>query len=168
LLVIANATLLLKQSADPSGTLAANTWILAAFVGFVNAAGRVGTGQYSDRLGRLNAYALNGLISAGCLLAAPWVIAQKDVPLLFLIIGVTAWQYGGTLAVMPAITADFYGARNLGLNYGLVFIGWGIAFFVPQLAGSIRDATGSLDGAFWLSGGLLLMAVIASRFVGKK
>ena len=55
------------------------------------------------------------------------------------------WQYGGTLALMPAITADYYGPKNLGLNYGLVFIGWGIAFFVPQLAGYIKDATGKLE-----------------------
>ena len=61
---------------------------------------------------------------------------------------------------MPAYTADFYGPRNLGLNYGLVFIGWGIAFFVPQLGGYIADATGSLDPAFYLSGCILLTAVV--------
>ena len=74
--------------------------------------------------------------------------------MLFLVIGVVFWQYGGALALMPAITADYFGPKNLGLNYGLVFIGWGIAFFVPQLAGYIKDATGSLNGAFYLSGGL--------------
>ena len=38
------------------------------------------------------------------------------------------------LALMPALTADFYGSKNLGLNYGLVFLGWGIAFLGPQAA----------------------------------
>jgi OFA family oxalate/formate antiporter-like MFS transporter len=167
LLVIANATPVLQQSASAGSYLAANAWMLAAFGGFVNAAGRIGTGRYSDRIGRLNAYALNGLVSAVCLLAAPWVIAQRDVLLLFVIIGVMFWQYGGTLAVMPAITADYYGPKNLGLNYGLVFVGWGIAFFVPQLAGYIKDATGTLDGAFYLSAGLLVTAVLVSRVIRK-
>jgi OFA family oxalate/formate antiporter-like MFS transporter len=165
LLVIANATPVLQQSAVAGSYLAANAWLLAAFGGFVNAAGRIGTGRYSDRIGRLNAYALNGLVSAVCLLAAPWVIAQRDVLLLFIIIGVMFWQYGGTLAVMPAITADYYGPKNLGLNYGLVFVGWGIAFFIPQLAGYIKDATGTLDGAFYLSAGLLVTAVLVSRVI---
>jgi MFS transporter, OFA family, oxalate/formate antiporter len=49
---------------------------------------------------------------------------------------------------MPAITADFFGSKNLGFNYGLVFLGWGIAFFVPQFAGYIKDLTGSLDMLF--------------------
>jgi len=167
LLVIANAALLLKDVAATNQFLAQNGWILATFGGFVNAAGRVGTGQYSDRIGRLNAYALNGVISAACLFAAPWVIAQKDVAMLFVIIGVMFWQYGGTLAVMPAITADYFGPKNMGMNYGLVFIGWGIAFFVPQIAASINDAYGSLDLAFYLSGGLLVLAVLLSRIIRK-
>lgn len=167
LLVIANAAPLLEQAADPTGFFAGNAWLLAAFGGFVNASGRIGTGRYSDRIGRFNAYALNGVISAACLFAAPWVIAQKDVLVLFIIIGIMFWQYGGTLALMPAITADYYGPKNLGLNYGLVFAGWGIAFFVPQLAGYIKDGTGSLDAAFYLSGGLLVLAVAASRLLRK-
>ena len=167
LLVIANAKSFLTDAAGKTGFFAANAWLLVTFIGVVNAAGRVGTGRYSDRIGRLNAYALNGAVSAACLLAAPWVIAEKNVLLLFSIIGVMAWQYGGTLAVMPAVTADYYGAKNLGLNYGLVFVGWGVAFFVPQVGGYIKDATERWDGAFYLSAGLLVAAVLVSRAVRK-
>ena len=167
LLVIANAKSFLTDAAGKTGFFAANAWLLVTFIGVVNAAGRVGTGRYSDRIGRLNAYALNGAVSAACLLAAPWVIAEKNVLLLFSIIGVMAWQYGGTLAVMPAVTADYYGAKNLGLNYGLVFVGWGVAFFVPQAGGYIKDATERWDGAFYLSAGLLVAAVLVSRAVRK-
>jgi len=165
LLVIANAKKLLASAADSTGFFARNAWLLATFGGFVNAAGRIGTGRYSDRIGRLRAYAINGIISAACLFAAPWVIGERSVWLLFAVIGVMFWQYGGTLALMPAITADYYGPKNLGLNYGLVFIGWGIAFFVPQLAGYLYDATGSFSGAFYLSGGLLVLAVMLSRVI---
>jgi OFA family oxalate/formate antiporter-like MFS transporter len=167
LLVIANAKKLLASAADSTGFFAQNAWLLATFGGFVNAGGRIGTGRYSDRIGRLRAYAVNGGVSAACLFAAPSVIGEKSVWLLFAVIGVMFWQYGGTLALMPAITADYYGPKNLGLNYGLVFIGWGIAFFVPQLAGYIHDATGGFTGAFYLSGALLLAAVVLSRAIGK-
>ncbi|MBY0459499.1 MAG: MFS transporter, partial [Gemmataceae bacterium] len=167
LLVIAKAKSFLSEAAEKDGFFAANAWLLVTFVGVVNALGRVGTGRYSDRIGRLNAYALNGLVSAACLAAMPWVLAEKSVPLLFAVIGVMAWQYGGTLAVMPAVTADFYGARNLGLNYGLVFLGWGLAFFVPQAAGVLKNTTNSWDAAFYLSSGLLVAAVLASRTTRK-
>jgi OFA family oxalate/formate antiporter-like MFS transporter len=159
LLVIGNATPILNQTARDIPFFAANAWLLASFGGFINAFGRVGTGMYSDAIGRRNAYLVNGIVSAACLLATPWIIREGNVPLLFLAVGIAYWQYGGGLALLPAFTADYFGATNLGFNYGLVFLGWGIAFFVPQLAGYIKDLTGSLDGAFYLSGGLLIAAV---------
>jgi OFA family oxalate/formate antiporter-like MFS transporter len=167
LLVIANAAPILNKTASGIAFFAANAWLLASYGGVVNAGGRVGTGTYSDAIGRTNAFALNGLAAAMCLFALPSVMAAANVWLLFLAVGVVYWQYGGTLALMPALTADYFGSKNMGLNYGLVFLGWGIAFFIPQAAGFIKDATGSLDGAFYLSGGLLLAAVLASRFVKK-
>ena len=62
LLVIANAKRLLpgRRRIRPASS-PPNAWLLASFGGFVNAAGRVGTGRYSDRIGRANAYAVNGV-----------------------------------------------------------------------------------------------------------
>jgi OFA family oxalate/formate antiporter-like MFS transporter len=165
LLVIANAAPILNQTAAAVAFFAAHAWLLSSFGGLVNAGGRVGTGLYSDRLGRLNAYAVNGLVSALCLFLTPAVMRSGNVPLLFVVVGVAFWQYGGGLSLMPALTADYYGAKNLGFNYGLVFVGWGVAFFIPQAAGYIKDLTGSLDNAFYLSGGLLLAAVAVSRLL---
>jgi OFA family oxalate/formate antiporter-like MFS transporter len=165
LLLIANAAPILRDTAGGVTFFAENGWLLAAFGGLMNASGRIGTGQYSDSIGRANAYALNGLVAALCLALTPWAIASGNVLLLFLVVGVAYWQYGGTLALMPAFTADYYGSKNLGMNYGLVFLGWGIAFFIPQVGGYIRDETGRLDVALYLSGSLLAAAVVASRFL---
>jgi len=163
LLIIGNAAPMLSKTAATVAFFAANAWILASYGGLVNASGRVGTGLYSDKIGRSNAYVLNCTISAICLFAMPAIMQSGSVLLLFLAVGIAYWQYGGGLSLMPAFTADFFGPKNLGFNYGLVFIGWGIAFFVPQVAGYIKDATGSLDYAFYLSGLLLVAAVIVSR-----
>src|SRR5262249_5521969 len=133
LLVIANATPMLNRTAATVAFFAANAWLLASFGGLVNASGRVGTGLYSDKIGRGNAYRLNGVVSAVCLLLTPAVMQSGNVVLLFLVVGVAYWQYGGGLSLMPAFTADFFGSKRLGFNYGLVFLGWGIAFFVPQI-----------------------------------
>lgn len=163
LLVIANATPMLNETAAALAFFAANAWLLASFGGLINAFGRVGTGMYSDRIGRANAYLINGMISAVCLLAMPWIMQSGNVVLLFVAVGIAYWQYGGGLALLPAFTADYFGSKNLGFNYGLVFLGWGIAFFIPQLAGYIKDVYGTLDYAFYLSGGLLIAAVIVCR-----
>ena len=125
----------------------------------------VGTGVYSDKIGRSRAYLINGLATVACLLLMPNIMRSGSATLLFLAVGVAYWQYGGGLSLMPAMTADFFGANDLGIKYGLVFLGWGIAFLVPQLAGYIRDLTGTLDYAFYVSGLLMLSAVLLSLAV---
>jgi MFS transporter, OFA family, oxalate/formate antiporter len=162
LLVIGNAAPMLNDTAKTIAFLAANAWLLSSYGGLVNAVGRVGTGVYSDKIGRTNAYLINGAVSALFLFLTPWIMRSGNVYLLFLAVGVAYWQYGGGLSLLPAFTADFFGSKNLGFNYGLVFIGWGAAFGVSQVAGYIEDLTSSLDYAFYLSGGLLTLAVLLS------
>jgi OFA family oxalate/formate antiporter-like MFS transporter len=165
LLVIANAAPILNETAKSIGLLAEHAWLLASFGGLMNASGRVGTGFYSDKMGRRQAYFVNGCAATVCLFLLPTIIRSGSVPLLFLAVGITVWQFGGGLSLMPAMTADFFGAAGLGTKYGLVFLGWGIAFLIPQLAGYVRDLTGTLDSAFYFSGLLLLTAVILSTAV---
>ncbi len=163
LLIIGNAKGLMMAAGKNVPFLAANAWILVSFGGLVNASGRIGTGMYSDKIGRLNAYCLNLGVSALCLFSLPYVLSTKSVFLLFLAVGIAYWQYGGGLSLLPSFTADFYGPKNLGFNYGLVFLGWGMGAFVPRLAGTIEDITGSLNYAFYLSGALLIFGIILAR-----
>jgi len=167
LLIISSANGLMMTTAKNMPFFMANAWILVSFGGLVNASGRVGTGYYSDKIGRLNAYCLNCGVSALCLFALPYVITSQNVFLLFLVVGIAYWQYGGGLALMPSFTADFYGAKNLGFNYGLVFIGWGMGFFMARIGGVIQDITGSLNLAFYISGALLVAGVILAKMTTK-
>ncbi|MGD9731146.1 MAG: OFA family MFS transporter [Desulfamplus sp.] len=167
LLIISSANGLLMSTAKGMPFFVANAWILVSFGGLVNASGRVGTGYYSDKIGRLNAYCLNCGVSALCLFALPYVISTANLFLLFLAVGVAYWQYGGGLSLMPSFTADFFGAKNLGFNYGLVFMGWGFGFFMARIGGWIQDVTGSLDYAFYISGGLLIGGVLLARITTK-
>jgi OFA family oxalate/formate antiporter-like MFS transporter len=163
LLIISSAAGILKTAAKGVDFFVKNAWIIVSFGGLVNALGRVGTGFYSDKIGRLNAYCLNCGVSALCLFSLPYVISTQNLFLLFLAVGIAYWQYGGGLALMPSFTSDFFGPKNLGMNYGLVFIGWGLGFFMARLGGTIQDITGSLDYAFYISGGLLVAGVILAQ-----
>lgn len=159
LLIIGNAAGLLGKVGSAIPFLVANAWILAAYGGVTNAVGRIGTGLYSDRIGRTRAYALNCGVAALCMFSLPAIIASENIFLLFLATGIGYWQYGGLLCLMPSFVADFFGGKNLGMNYGLVFVGWGLGAFMPKLGGIIQDKTGSLDLAFYVSGSLLLASV---------
>lgn len=132
LLLIGSAKPLFMETTKTDPSWASKTWIIVSFLGLVNALGRIGTGSYSDKLGRKNAYIINAAVAAIGAAAMPYVVSTGQVALFFVLIGIAAWQYGGGLSLLPAFTADFFGAKNMGFNYGLVFLGWGFAFFVDR------------------------------------
>jgi MFS family permease len=153
LLIIGHAAKIVKPFLEQG-------FILVAAGGFMNAAGRIGTGKYSDIIGRSNAYMLNAAAAALCMFALPWMIGIKSLFLAFTACMIAYWVYGGGLSLLPSYTADFFGPKNLGFNYGLVFIGWGLGAFMPKLSGYIRDVTGSYDMAFYVAGILLIVAIV--------
>jgi OFA family oxalate/formate antiporter-like MFS transporter len=163
LMMIAHATAILAKAGKGVPFLVANAWILSSFGGLVNVCGVIGTGKYADILGRDKALALNCLVAAVCLFSLPAIIAAQNISLLFLAVGIAYWVYGGTLTLIPAYTADFYGTKNLGMNYGLALLGSGLGFFMARLAGLIREWTGSLTYAFVLSAIVLVIVAILTR-----
>jgi OFA family oxalate/formate antiporter-like MFS transporter len=78
---------------------------------------------------------------------------------------VVGFSYGACLSVFPATTADHWGTKNLGLNYGIMFTAWGVGgVFGPILAGKVADATGSYTTAYMISAALLIFAAILTFF----
>ena len=70
-------------------------------------------------------------------------------------------NYGANLAVFPALTRDYYGPKNYAMNYGIVNTAWGLGgFMLSQLAGTIRDTTGTYNQAYILSTVMLVIAAI--------
>lgn len=71
---------------------------------------------------------------------------------LILGISVVGITFGGMLTIYPAITADYYGLRGMGMNYGLVFTAWGIGGVLgPLLGGIVRDMTGTYIMSYVIS-----------------
>ena len=83
-------------------------------------------------------------------------------------------MFGGNLSLFPLLTAERFGLRHLGGNYGLVFTGYGLGGVVgPLLAGGIWDTLHSYDWAFRAAaaasiGGGLLIALVAGDHRGAK
>jgi OFA family oxalate/formate antiporter-like MFS transporter len=73
----------------------------------------------------------------------------------------TGLCYGTVFTLFPATTADYYGVKNLGVNYGLVFTGFGVAGVIgPMLGGKIRDSFGNYHNAFTISAIMLLVGAV--------
>jgi OFA family oxalate/formate antiporter-like MFS transporter len=132
---------------------------LAITVGaFGNAGGRILSGWLSDSLGRLRTLGTMILLSA---LAMPALfIWREQVVAFYALVAIVYYCYGTQLSVFASTTADFYGTRNLGLNYGLMFTAWGAAGIVgPGIAARVYDQFGAYRYAFFIASGLAVVAL---------
>ena len=59
---------------------------------------------------------------------------------LFLGAAVIGFNFGGNFALFPAATADYFGNKNVGANYGWMFTAYGVGGIVgPIMAGVFKD-----------------------------
>ena len=120
---------------DPTKTLmvVAEFQMIAGILALFNAAGRIGWGKVSDKYGRTHALKSMFIVQAAVLFGAAGFFALKPEGEMIQFFGLTAlaslvgFTFGGNFAVFPTITADYFGTKNLGNNYGYVFTAYGLA-----------------------------------------
>ena len=125
-----------------------------------NAAGRILSGWMSDVLGRLNTLRLMIAVS---MIAMP-ILYQVggNVTLLYVTVFVVYWCYGTQLSVNGSTAADFWGTKNAGLNYGMLFTAWGVAGIIgPRIAGVLFDKYKNYQMAFYTAAVLAAVALLS-------
>jgi len=144
-------------------------FVLVAVLAVGNGAGRILAGTLSDRIGRKATFFICFLLQAVMI----FLLSQArtgnvlgSTAALALLSATIGANYGANLALFPSITKDFYGLKNFGVNYGLVFTAWGLGgFMLSLLAGKVYDATQSFDFAYNCSCGLLIVAAFMTFVV---
>ena len=136
--------------------------VTVGVMSLLNAAGRIVWGAVSDKLGRENTMALMFTVLAFGMFLFAWVstisVSWTAVMAIASLIG---FCFGGNFALFPSATADFFGTKNVGKNYGVMFTAYGIAGITGAfVAGPIVDATGSYFMAFIVTGILAIIAVL--------
>ncbi|MBM3214513.1 OFA family MFS transporter [Candidatus Poribacteria bacterium] len=129
-----------------------------------NAAGRVGWGAISDRIGREWAMSLMFVLQAAMMVI---VNGLSGVAGLWLAASWIGFNFGGIFALFPSATADAFGTKGLGTNYGFVFTAYGVAGIMGPIVGArVYDATGQYTAAFLFAGVLCIVAA-AIAFGGR-
>ncbi|MFX0209089.1 MAG: OFA family MFS transporter [Candidatus Hodarchaeota archaeon] len=106
---------------------------IAGILSIFNAAGRIAWGALSDRIGRTITMIL---MFATLGVSMIFFGIQTEIITLTLGAALIGFCFGGNFALFPSATADYFGTKNLGSNYGLVFTAYGVAGILgPFLAG---------------------------------
>lgn len=153
--------------------------ILAIF----NSLGRIIWGKISDMLERRTTLVIMFLL---CGVAMLTLDLMRFFPLYLLGISIVGLCFGGFLSLYPALTADTFGTRHIGVNYGWMFTAFGaggmlgpwlaarlmrivdhIPYEVLDAQGEVTEkmfAIGDFRLAFWIPGvACLLAAVLITR-----
>lgn len=135
------------EKAVAAGTIAGTAM---AWYAILNGLGRIAWGTVSDKIGRKMALFLMCLFQGIIML----LFLKMGGSPIGLIVGasIIGFNFGGNFALFPVATADFFGNKNVGTNYGWVFLAYGVAGIAgPQVAGYFKDAAQGGDVSAWVT-----------------
>ena len=125
-----------------------------AWYAIFNGLGRIAWGSISDRIGRRQALIVMSALQGVTMLATYHVFISFGMVYGFIFVAaLIGLNYGGSFALFPAVTADYFGNRKVGSNYGWIFTAYGVAGLVgPLLAGYFKDsAQGANQPSVWMT-----------------
>ena len=155
LMVIGSLAGLARQSL---GSLA---FLAVAIMAIGNAGGRIVAGVISDRFGRANTLLVMLVFQATLLMLAIPVMGggSDNAVVLTLLATFIGFNYGTNLSLFPSFAKDFWGLKNFGTNYGILFTAWGVgAFVLVRVAETLKAQSGSYTTSFAVAAVLLLVA----------
>ncbi len=149
------------------GVVAMYAAIAAGVLSAFNAVGRPGGGALADKIGVPKAMLILFAIQGVMMLAFPHF--ATSLAAIFVSVAVVGFIYGANFALFPTVTADIFGIKNLGVNYGLVFTAYGVGGTIGPIMGSyVYDTTESYAIAFTIAAVLVFVAVgLAFAFKSK-
>jgi len=156
LIIIGGVAGMAKQS---MGDLA---WIVVALMAVGNASGRIVAGVLSDKIGRTQTLLIMMTAQAAVIFSLLF-IGESQAVLLVTAASLIGFNYGTNLSLFPSATKDYFGLKNFGINYGLVFSAWGVGGFIfPRVSQMIVAQTGTMNSAYILCSILLMASALIS------
>ncbi len=138
--------------------------ILAAIGGF-SIVGRLAIGGISDRVGAKKLLPMM-LFMEGMMLF--FLTLSKDATMFYIFAIVFGFAYGGSVPLIPIITANYFGLGSMGAIFGVIsFAGLLGGGFGPLMAGYIYDVTKRYSIAFLTVGVLAVGGAILSLYLIK-
>jgi len=140
---------------------------MGLFYAIFNGLGRIIWGALSDRIGRKVAIIAMSLLQ-GAMMIIFFFVGGTEMGL-YLGAAVIGFNFGGNFALFPAITADFFGNKNVGTNYPFVFLAYGVGGIIgPILGGMMGDAKAWMwafipTGIACLLGAVIMMVLKAPK-----
>lgn len=133
--------------------------IIVGFIALANTIGRIFWGGISDKFGRYSVLIAMFIALGMALVTLSQVNSYFGVIVTLMVIGMC---YGGFMGMMASVTADAFGTRHLGVNFGIMFLTLGIASVIgPRLAAVIaQNNQGNYAEAFMIAASFSIVGIL--------
>lgn len=138
----------LGEMEESAGAIAGTA--MAVFFSLSNGIGRIAWGMLSDKLGRRISILIM-VTTQGFLMILFSSMAGSEYTL-YLGAALIGFNFGGNFALFPTITADVFGAKNVGQNYPYVFLAYGVGGIGGPILGGMLGDMGDFPLAFTICG----------------
>jgi len=129
---------------------------MAVFFSLANGIGRIAWGSICERLGVKVAIAVMMVTQGVLMICFQWMAGTPG--LLFIGAALIGFNFGGNFALFPMITAETFGPKHIGQNYGWVFLAYGVGGILGPIMGAKLGALDNFPLAFVICGVLCIIA----------
>jgi OFA family oxalate/formate antiporter-like MFS transporter len=128
----------------PAGAAGLEGALAVSVLAIFNGVGRIFSGWLSDHIGRMRTmfvlFALQAVLVSTFVYTTTW-----STIMVYAVMAFIGLCFGANFALFPSATADFFGTKNVGVNYGAVFTAYGVGGILgPMLSANLVPATATV------------------------
>ncbi|OZG62764.1 MFS transporter [Bifidobacterium lemurum] len=131
-----------------------------------NFVGRLAFGAFYDKFGAFRCLSVMLVVTAVAMVAMSFA---TSAPFFIGCVIVLGCAFGALLVIYPPLTGETFGATHLGINYGIMFLGYALGAWIgPRVATSLHSDVFGYRNAFYAAAvitviGLVVALLLAAR-----
>ncbi|MBW3089441.1 OFA family MFS transporter [Bifidobacterium miconisargentati] len=123
-----------------------------------NFLGRLTFGALYDKFGAFKCLSIMLVVTALAMVAMSFAYNAAFFVACVIVLG---FAFGALLVIYPPLTGETFGTKHLGVNYGIMFLGYALGAWIgPRLATGLHSEVYGYRMAFYAAAGITLLGLV--------
>ncbi|PWG66307.1 L-lactate MFS transporter [Bifidobacterium callitrichidarum] len=123
-----------------------------------NFLGRLTFGALYDKFGAFKCLSIMLVVTALAMMAMSFAYNAAFFVVCVIVLG---FAFGALLVIYPPLTGETFGTKHLGVNYGIMFLGYALGAWIgPRLATGLHSEAYGYRMAFYAAAGITILGLV--------
>lgn len=119
-----------------------------------------------DKLGAFKCLTVMLIATALAMVAMSFA---TNAPFFIACVIVLGFAFGALLVIYPPLTGETFGTKHLGINYGIMFLGYALGAWIgPRVATSLFNETIGYRNAFYAAAAITFAGLVVALMLAAK